>query len=1044
MPDVILPPSPKSHPFIGSLLELEPDAVIQGLTRMWREHGPIYRLSVLGQVTTVLGGQQLVAEVCDESRFGKYLHSALLNLRPALGDGLFTARGDEPNWALAHGILMPAFGPIGIRGMADKMLDIAGQMFDRWERFGDEAEIDVPDMMTRLTLDTLALCAFDYRFNSFYRDDMHPFVDAMVGALVEAGARDRRPDFISRSMLRTRRRFERDVMIMHDLADTLLAARRGEARKSERGDLLDAMLSGVDPVTGRGLDDENIRYQLVTFLIAGHETTSGLLSFATYLLLRHPDVLREAQNQVDDLLGGRDPTIDDLAELRIIERILMESLRLWPTAPGFAVTPHEPTLIAGRYAVEPGNEILVLLPALHRDPLVWGADADAFRPDRFAGNRPENLPPHAWKPFGNGQRACIGRGFAMQEAQLVLTMMLQRFDISLARPDYALRIAETLTLKPDGLHIRARRRRPRVSAPVPVPAVVPAPEAGEAPRPDAAPLLVLHGGNAGSSEAFARQIAVGAAARGFRPRLASLDAATSALRPDEPVIIVTASYEGLPADNARRFITWLDTLGEAELTGVRYAVLGCGNRQWARTYQAVPTHVDAALARGGAARLLTRGEADASGDFLRAAERWIEQLWAALGAEPAERQHPPAALRLESLPSPRAAPGFAAARCVGNELLTCDGLDLANRKRHLELELPQGASYRPGDHLSVLPANPPANVARALRLLGCEPHERFVVRESGERPLPVPVDIPMTVEEFLSDCVELEQPASPDLIHMLAERTQCSAERGRLETLLARGLSENADGLSRPGALSLIESLTACRVGVDDLLLHLPPMRPRRYSIASSDRAEGRRCALTLSVVDAPVAGGSGRHLGVASNHLAGLAVGASLLVQVQPGPPAFRLPEAPETPIVMIAAGSGIAPFRGFVEDRALAAAAGAGIGRALLFAGFRHPDHDYLYRDSFAAWQKAGAVELRPCFSRLSDAGPRYVQDRLDREAAEVAALIARGAHVYVCGDASRLVPAVERALAPIVALALGLDADRAVSCLAEQGRYAVDAFA
>ena len=92
---------------------------------------------------------------------------------------------------------MPAFGPIGVRGMFDRMLDIADQMFVRWERFGPNAVIDVADNMTRLTLDTIALCAFDYRFNSFYQNEMHPFVAAMVGALEEAGQRTRRPDLIS-------------------------------------------------------------------------------------------------------------------------------------------------------------------------------------------------------------------------------------------------------------------------------------------------------------------------------------------------------------------------------------------------------------------------------------------------------------------------------------------------------------------------------------------------------------------------------------------------------------------------------------------------------------------------------------------------------------------------------------------------------------------------------------------------------------------------------------------------------------------------------
>ena len=209
---------------------------------------------------------------------------------------------------------MPAFGPLGIRGMFDQMLDIADQMLVRWERFGPNAVIDVTDDMTRLTLDTIALCAFDYRFNSFYQREMHPFVDAMVDALSETGARERRLDIANKLMLRTRRAYEDDLQLMREVADALIAERKRDPERREKKDLLGLMLQGRDPVTGEGLSDENIRYQLVTFLIAGHETTSGLLSFATYFLCKNPQVLAKARAEVDAVLGDEMPRLEHLAE----------------------------------------------------------------------------------------------------------------------------------------------------------------------------------------------------------------------------------------------------------------------------------------------------------------------------------------------------------------------------------------------------------------------------------------------------------------------------------------------------------------------------------------------------------------------------------------------------------------------------------------------------------------------------------------------------------------------------------------------------------
>ncbi|MBV8094703.1 MAG: cytochrome P450 [Acetobacteraceae bacterium] len=212
---------------------------------------------------------------------------------------------------------------------------------------------------------------------------------------------------------------------------------------------------------------------------------------------------------------------------------------------------------------------------------MWGDDAEAFRPERFAPEVAEKLPANAWKPFGNGVRACIGRGFAMQEAQLALSMILQRFELTEADPGYQLEIAETLTLKPHGFRIHARRRgkilaRPRTIIPS-------APQ-----RPLSAkrvtvrattPLLVLYGSNSGSCEAFAQRIAGEAAGQGYAATAAPMDDHVERLPREGALLVVTAFYEGQPPDNARRFLAWVEALGPDALTGVRHAVFGCGNRQ---------------------------------------------------------------------------------------------------------------------------------------------------------------------------------------------------------------------------------------------------------------------------------------------------------------------------------------------------------------------------------------------------------------------------------------------------------------------------------
>ena len=597
--------------------------------RLAAVHGPIFRLQLLGRNVLVVGGHDLVEELCDETRFAKTNHRALENIREVVGDGLFTAHEGEPNWSIAHRLLTPAFGPLSVRGMVDRMVDVAEQMLLRWERFGD-APIDVTDQVTRLTLDTIALCAFDFRFNSFYQTEMHPFVAAMLAGLEEAGRRTRRPELATRLMVWRRRRFEADKRLMYGLADELVARRRAEGGPP-RGDLLDKMLAGRDPVTGQGLCDENIRFQMVTFLAAGHETTSGLPSFALFFLLTNPAALAAAREEVDRVVGDEPPRGEDLAELRIIEQVLMETLRLWPTAPAFGLRARADTTLGGRWPVATSDTILVLLPALHRDPAVW-PDPEAFRLERFAPAAVAARPANAWKPFGNGQRACIGRGFALQEAVLALAMILQRFEIEAADPDYRLAVAETLTLKPKGFFIRARRRqaparRASMRKAAPAPRACPVAPAGHA-----TPLLVLYGSNFGSSEAFARRIAAEAGVHGYDARVGPMDDHVGRLARQGALVVVTASYQGKPPDNAAAFVDWIDGLHADALAGVRYAVLGCGDRKWAQTFQAIPIRVDAALAAAGATRLRPRGEIDADRDFVTAFETWFQGLWEELDA----------------------------------------------------------------------------------------------------------------------------------------------------------------------------------------------------------------------------------------------------------------------------------------------------------------------------------------------------------------------------------------------------------------------------
>jgi cytochrome P450/NADPH-cytochrome P450 reductase len=455
-------PQPPGRPVIGNLLDIESDAAVQALNRIGREYRPIFKLELLGHEAVFVSGFALADELCDTQRFDKKVGRGLQQVRAFAGDGLFTADTDDPNWRKAHSILMPAFSQEAMRGYLPMMLDLARQLTRKWARLNPGDEINVTADMTRLTLDTIGLCGFGYRFNSFYRERPHPFVEAMTRCLTESMQRSSRLPVQDRVALREHRQFEADIELMNELVDRLIKERRAQASEPTRQpDLLQYMLTGVDRQTGEALDDLNIRYQIITFLIAGHETTSGLLSFTLYLLLHHPEVLAKAYAEVDQVLGvdaGVLPSYSQVHQLRYLSQILRESLRLWPTAPAFTVHPYAAeAVIGGKYLVTGEQGVTILTGPLQRDPVVWGEDAEEFNPDHFTPEAEQQRPANAFKAFGNGMRACIGRQFAMQEATLVLGMILQQFEL-VDHLHYELTIKETLTQKPDNFQIQIRKR----------------------------------------------------------------------------------------------------------------------------------------------------------------------------------------------------------------------------------------------------------------------------------------------------------------------------------------------------------------------------------------------------------------------------------------------------------------------------------------------------------------------------------------------------------------------------------------------------------
>jgi cytochrome P450/NADPH-cytochrome P450 reductase len=1067
-------PHPPTKPVVGNMLSLDSTAPVQNLARLAKELGPIFWLDMMGAPLVVVSGHDLVDELSDEKRFDKAVRGPLRRVRSIAGDGLFTADTNEPNWSKAHNILLQPFGNRAMQSYHPSMVDIAEQLVKKWERLNADEEIDVVHDMTALTLDTIGLCGFDYRFNSFYRRDYHPFVESLVRSL-ETIMMIRGLPLENLWMQKRRRDLGADVAFMNKMVDEIVAERRRNAEAaSDKKDMLGAMMTGVDRSTGEQLDDVNIRYQINTFLIAGHETTSGLLSCTLYALLKHPEVLKKAYEEVDRVLGpdiNVRATYQQVTQLTYITQILKEALRLWPPAPAYGISPLNDETIGGKYKLKKNTFVTVLVLALHRDASVWGPNPDAFDPENFSREAEAERPVNAWKPFGNGQRACIGRGFAMHEAALAIGMILQRFKlIDVNR--YQMHLKETLTIKPDGFRIKVRPRTEKergaytgaAKASVASSGVAAVPRARTRPGHNT-PLLVLYGSNLGTAEELATRVADLAEVNGFATRLAPLDDFVGKLPAQGGVLIFCASYNGAPPDNATQFMKWLGSgLPKDAFAGVRYVVFGCGNSDWAATYQSIPRAIDEQLAAHGARSVFARGEGDARGDldgefeswFAKAAPQAVKEFGVdsnfsrSAEDEPLYRIEPVAPSAVNAIV---ALGGVSPMKVlVNNELQNKAGANASERStRHIEVELPPDVAYRVGDHLSVVPRNDPALVDSVARRFGFLPADQIRLQVAEGRRAQLPVGDAVSVGRLLTDFVELQQVATRKQIQIMSEHTRCPVTKPKLLAYVgddaAAAERYRSDILGRrKSVFDLLEEHPACELPFHAYLEMLSLLAPRYYSISSSPSVDPARCSVTVGVVEGSASSGHGIYKGICSNYLAGRRTGETIHATVRETKAGFRLPDDAAVPIIMVGPGTGLAPFRGFLQERAALKAKGSTLGAAMLFFGCRHPDQDYLYADELKAFEASGISELHTAFSRAE--GPKtYVQDLVAAQKNRIWSLIEQGAFIYICGDGGKMEPDVKATLVAIYRERAGADADagqRWIDDLGAKNRYVLDVWA
>jgi cytochrome P450 len=446
--DVDAPPArstrasgPRGQLLVGNV----PDFVkspLEFLMSAWRDFGDVIRLEMGPRLVYVVVHPDHAKHVFTDNARNYGRAQGIDVFKELLGDGLLTMDG-EP-WRRHRRIIQPAFHQKALGALADTMIAIAVRAIEQWKAAGKDATpIDIGQRMSELTLrvagatllgadlegDAAGVVTAAKNALSFMNDRVNSIVKLPIAIPTAANVR-----------------FQKAKAELDRVVYGAIEERRG-GKAAERPDVLQLLLDAKDPETGSGLDDDEVRDEALTMLGAGTDTSAATLTWVAHFLSTHAAVLHRLRQEVDEVLGDRLPSLEDLPKLTYTKMVIEESMRLRP--PFWAVGRSAIAEDAiGGFTIEPGADVIMASYLTHRHPAFW-PNPEAFDPERFEAERASAMHPFQWIPFGGGARKCIGAQFAMMEMQLLLPLIVRALDLWLVPGTDAAPLAE-LVLRPRG------------------------------------------------------------------------------------------------------------------------------------------------------------------------------------------------------------------------------------------------------------------------------------------------------------------------------------------------------------------------------------------------------------------------------------------------------------------------------------------------------------------------------------------------------------------------------------------------------------------
>jgi cytochrome P450 len=448
-------PGPRGHPVLGNTLGFKND-IIGTLMAGFREYGDIVKFRGVGPLFPIyLYAHPDFAMHALKDNAENYPRTPLVRSKwhMVVGDGLICIEGDF--WKSQRKLAQPSFDPKLLQSFDALIADETEAMLARWDGLAERGEsFDVAREMTHLALANLggAMFSTDWRQEALLMADAVEFTIGYAYMLLTQPVvlPENVPTPANRKFKESRRTLER-------IMERMISSRRGvdEAPK----DLLGALLAARDAETGEGLSEYQVRSHLMTFMFGGHETVAGGLAWTWWLLSKHPDVLRKLEAEVDGRLNGEVPNFENTRQLEYLTRVINESLRIRPPVWLMSRMPTNDDEVGG-YHIPAGSQVLISSYVSHHHTDFW-PNPEGFDPDRWLPDVVATRPKNAWFPFSGGPHQCIGGYFGLMEMQIVISMILQRYQLELV-PGHKVEPKPGITLGfKHGLQMTLRRRRPQ-------------------------------------------------------------------------------------------------------------------------------------------------------------------------------------------------------------------------------------------------------------------------------------------------------------------------------------------------------------------------------------------------------------------------------------------------------------------------------------------------------------------------------------------------------------------------------------------------------